>query len=265
MSAELNRLLEIMARLRDPQGGCPWDIEQTFTTIAPYTIEEAYEVADAIEKGDMASLREELGDLLLQVVFHSRMAEEDGHFAFEDVARAVNDKMIARHPHVFGSVEVESAEAQTRAWEDMKAQERKAKAATRDGRTSVLDDVAAALPALLRAAKLQKRAARVGFDWENAGQIFDKIAEEMDEVRAELSAPQIDRARLEDEIGDLIFAVTNLARHLDIDPEGALRATNAKFTRRFHHIEARLGAEGRSPAEATLEEMEAYWQEAKGL
>ncbi len=261
------RLIEIMARLRDPASGCPWDIEQTFATIAPYTIEEAYEVADAVERGDMAALAEELGDLLLQVVFHARMAEEDGRFDFETVATAIADKMVRRHPHVFGSQdcgdeEVDSASAQTRAWEEHKAGERADKAAKAGRRASVLDGVAAGLPGLIRAAKLQRRAARAGFDWPEALQVIDKIEEEIAELKREMSdggAPD----RIQDEIGDLLFAVVNLARHLDADPEAALRHGNAKFERRFHAIEARFAAAGRDLSEASLEEMEAAWQAVK--
>lgn len=258
----IDRLIAIMARLRDPNGGCPWDLEQDFATIAPYTIEEAYEVADAIQRGDMTSLREELGDLLLQVVYHARMAEEAGDFRFDDVATAIADKMVARHPHVFGGAEIDSAAAQTRMWEEFKARERAAKAGASGRPSSVLDDVPLALPALLRAEKLQKRAARVGFDWPEARQVLDKIEEEIAEVRAELDqgAPP---ARIEDEIGDLLFALANLARHLKIDPETALRGCNSKFERRFRSVEQSLAKKGKSPKEATLEEMEALWVEAK--
>ena len=256
------RLIEIMARLRDPASGCPWDIEQTFATIAPYTIEEAYEVADAVERGDMAALEEELGDLLLQVVFHARMAEEDGHFDFEAVATTISDKMVRRHPHVFGDEVVDSAAAQTRVWEEHKAAERAAKAAKAGRRASVLDGVAAGLPGLTRAAKLQRRAARVGFDWPEALQVLDKIEEEIAELKQEMSdggSPD----RIQDEIGDLLFAVVNLARHLDADPEAALRHGNAKFERRFHAIEARFAAEGRELSEASLTELEEAWRAAK--
>jgi ATP diphosphatase len=258
----IDRLIAIMARLRAPQGGCPWDLEQNFATIAPYTIEEAYEVADAIQRGDMTALREELGDLLLQVVYHARMAEEEGRFAFDDVATAIADKMVARHPHVFGNAEVDSAGAQTRLWEEFKARERAAKAAANGAPPSVLDDVPLALPALLRAEKLQKRAARVGFDWPQARQVLDKIEEEIGELRAELDKGAVP-ARVEDEIGDLLFALANLARHLKVDPETALRRCNAKFERRFRAVEQALAAQGRSPKEVSLEEMEALWVAAK--
>jgi ATP diphosphatase len=261
MSA-IERLLEVMARLRDPERGCPWDLEQDFSTIAPYTLEEAYEVADAIARGDMADLREELGDLLLQVAYHAQMAREAGEFDFDEVASTIADKMIERHPHVFGDAEVAGVTAQSHAWEVGKARERLARASARGGVASVLDDLPLALPALVRAAKLQRRAARVGFDWPEAAQVLDKIAEEIDELRAELQdgrAPE----RVVDEIGDVLFAVVNLARHLEVDAEAALRRTNAKFERRFRSIETALRAQGRSPEAASLDEMEALWQQAK--
>lgn len=256
------RLIEVMARLRDPKTGCPWDLEQSFETIAPYTIEEAYEVADAIERGDKAALKDELGDLLLQVVYHARLAEEDGDFDFAAVAAAISDKMRRRHPHVFGAEEVETAAAQTRAWEDHKAAERAAKAAEGGGRASVLDGVALGLPALTRAVKLQRRAARVGFDWPDILPVLDKIEEEIAELKQEIrdgSAPE----RVTDELGDLFFVLANLARHLDRDPEAALRHANAKFTRRFQAIEAHFAAAGRELSEASLAEMEAVWQDVK--
>jgi MazG family protein len=262
----MSRLLAVMAWLRHRQHGCPWDIEQTFRTIAPYTIEEAYEVADAIDRDDLGALKEELGDLLLQVVYHSQMASEAGAFGFTEVAAAVADKMVDRHPHVFGDAKVATAEAQTVSWEARKAAERAAKEAAKGatGRPAgALDGVARALPALLRAEKIQKRAARVGFDWNDLGPVIDKIEEELGELRAELTAGTVDQARLTDELGDVLFAVANLARHCKVDPEAALRATNDKFERRFRHIEKRLAEAGRKPAEATLEEMEALWQEAK--
>ncbi|HEX9521335.1 MAG TPA: nucleoside triphosphate pyrophosphohydrolase [Reyranella sp.] len=256
------RLLAVMAWLRDRQHGCPWDVDQTFRTIAPYTIEEAYEVADAIERDDLGALKEELGDLLLQVVYHAQMAHETGAFGFADVASAIADKMVDRHPHVFGDARVATAEAQTVSWEARKAAERAAKRAGAEP-AGALDGVARALPALLRAEKIQKRAARVGFDWKQTGPVIDKIEEELGELRAELEAGNVDQARLTDELGDVLFAVANLARHCKIDPEAALRATNDKFERRFRHIERRLAEAGRKPADATLEEMEALWQEAK--
>jgi MazG family protein len=259
MTAELDRLLDIMARLRDPARGCPWDVEQNFATIAPYTIEEAYEVADAIERGDMAALKDELGDLLLQVVFHAQMAREAGAFAFADVARAIGDKMVRRHPHVFGEERVESSAAQTRAWENTKAAER-AEADTAGA--GALDGVALALPALLRAAKLGKRAARVGFDWPEAAPVLDKIEEEIGELRAELKGGTRPDG-IEQELGDLLFACANLARKLDIDPEAALRGANGRFERRFRAIEARLAARGLRPEQQTLDQLEALWQEVK--
>ena len=257
----ITRLLAVMAWLRDRQHGCPWDVDQTFRTIAPYTIEEAYEVADAIARDDMAALKEELGDLLLQVVYHAQMAREAGAFGFEEVAQAIADKMVDRHPHVFGDVKIDTAEAQTVSWEARKAAERAAKEKGEPAGT--LDGVARALPALLRAEKIQKRAARVGFDWKRTGPVIDKIEEELGELRAELAAGDVDQERLADELGDVLFAVANLARHCRVDPEAALRATNDKFERRFRHIEKRLAETGRKPAEVTLPEMEALWQEAK--
>ena len=258
----MGRLLDIMARLRDPEGGCPWDLEQSFATIAPYTIEEAYEVAEAVSQDDMDLLREELGDLLLQVVFHARMAAEAGTFTFEDVARAICDKMVRRHPHVFGDAGIDSAAAQTRAWEAHKAGERHRRA-NEDGSVSgALDGVPLALPALMRAQKLQRRAARVGFDWPRAEQVLDKIDEEIAELRAVI-AGRAGPERLGEELGDLLFACVNLARHRDIDAEGALRSANAKFERRFGRIEAWLGEQGRAPDGASLEEMDRLWNQAK--
>jgi nucleoside triphosphate diphosphatase len=262
MSRPLDRLLAIMAQLRDPGHGCPWDRAQDFATIAPYTIEEAYEVADAIARGDARGLKDELGDLLFQVVFHARMAEEAGMFAFDDVAAAIADKMERRHPHVFGAVEIASVEAQNDAWEEHKAAERRDQARETGAAESVLDGVALALPALLRAVKLQKRASRIGFDWPEARPVFDKIAEEITELRTELELGA-DRARLEDELGDLLFAVANLARHLDIDPEATLRAANRKFERRFAAVERGLAGRGKTPQAATLAEMDELWNEAK--
>lgn len=256
----IEQLLDIMARLRAPEGGCPWDLEQTFATIAPYTVEEAYEVADAIARGDLPDLKEELGDLLFQVVFHARMAEEQDAFAFEDVARAIADKMERRHPHVFGEGPERDAAAQTVSWEATKAAERSEKASRSPA--SALDGVALALPALMRADKLQGRAARVGFDWPEVRQVLDKIEEEIAELRAELDGGG-GKDAIEDEVGDLLFALANLARHLGVDPEAALRRGNRKFERRFRAIEAALAAQGRRPEGASLEEMEALWQQAK--
>lgn len=255
-------LLRIMARLRDPDGGCPWDVEQDFASIAPYTIEEAYEVADAIEQSDMESLKGELGDLLLQVVFHAQMASEAGHFEYADVVNAVSEKMVVRHPHVFGDVSIEDADAQTKAWEDQKAAERAAKAEASGRVSSVLDDVARGLPALMRAEKLQKRAARVGFDWPTVEPVFDKVREELDEVSVE-----IDRgshpARLEDELGDVLFTCVNLARKLGTDPETALRRTNAKFERRFRDVESYAAEDGKSLSDLDIQVLEALWVRAK--
>ena len=256
-------LLTIMARLRDPKGGCPWDVEQTFATIAPYTIEEAYEVADAIARKDIPALKEELGDLLLQVVFHARMAEEAGLFAFGDVVRGISDKMVRRHPHVFGDAVVKDAAAQTVSWENIKAAERREKGAAEGALPSALDNIPGGLPAMKQAEKLQKRAARVGFDWTEAKDVLGKIREELDEVAAEFQAPVADTPRLTDEVGDLLFACVNLARKANIDPGMALRGTNLKFDRRFRRVEALLAAKGKGPAEATLDEMEALWVEAK--
>lgn len=256
------RLLAVMAWLRDRRHGCPWDVDQTFRTIAPYTIEEAYEVADAIERNDLPALKEELGDLLLQVVYHAQMAHEAGAFGFAEVAAAIADKMVDRHPHVFGDAKVATAEAQTVSWEARKAAERAAKPSNGQP-AGALDGVARALPALLRAEKIQKRAARVGFDWKQTGPVIDKIEEELGELRAELAAGVVDQARLTDEMGDVLFAMANLARHCKVDPEAALRATNDKFERRFRYVEQRLAEAGRKPADASLEEMEALWQEAK--
>lgn len=244
-----------MARLRDPTAGCAWDQEQTFATIAPYTVEEAYEVADAIERGDMRDLKEELGDLLLQVVFHARMAEEQSAFAFDDVAEAVTDKMVRRHPHVFGDAVVRDAKEQTRAWEAAKAAERDAKGA------GWLDAVAPTLPALTRAVKLSARAARVGFVWPTIAEVMAKLDEEVSELEAEIASGDIARVRAE--LGDVLFVCANIARALEIDPEDALRATNAKFVRRFGHIERRLAEDGRGPGDATLAEMDGLWDEAK--
>ena len=258
-SGRIEALLDIMARLRDPDGGCPWDLEQNFASIAPYTIEEAYEVADAIERGDMGDLKDELGDLLLQVVFHAQMAKEEGRFDFPDVVRAICEKMIRRHPHVFGDEEQRSAGAVKGRWEEIKAEE---KAEKGKAPTSILDDVPLALPALARAIKLQNRAARVGFDWPDTTQVIDKLNEEMLELSAEV-AKGGDPDRLEDEMGDLLFVYANLARHMKVDPEAALRRANAKFRRRFGRIEEKLAAAGKRPEESSLEEMDALWNEAK--
>lgn len=270
-SRDIARLIEIMARLRDPETGCPWDVQQTFATIVPYTIEEAYEVADAVERGDTEDLRDELGDLLLQVVFHARMAEEDGAFDFGGVVEAITSKLVRRHPHVFGDARDLPPERVKAMWDEIKSEEKRLKAA-RNGvpvealaAKGRLDDVPMALPALTRAEKLQKKASKVGFDWGVPGPVFAKIREEIDELEAALASDTPSRAEVADEMGDLLFAVANLARHLQVDPEDALRGTNEKFRRRFSYIEARLGDVGRTPDQASLDEMEGLWQEAKRI
>ncbi|MDP2410527.1 MAG: nucleoside triphosphate pyrophosphohydrolase [Pseudolabrys sp.] len=258
-SRDIARLIEIMAALRTPGSGCPWDLEQNFATIAPYTIEEAYEVADAIERGDLADLRDELGDLLLQVVFHARMAEEQGAFDFGGVVDAVTTKMIRRHPHVFADADGKTAESVKGLWESIKAEERAARGAAAP--TGALAGVPVALPALTRALKLQDKAGRVGFDWNDPRAVLAKIREEADEIEAELD--RRDAAKAGSEVGDLLFAVVNLARHLGADPEGVLRATNAKFERRFAAIERALAERGQKPQDASLAEMDALWEAAK--
>jgi ATP diphosphatase len=285
----LQRLLAIMAALRTPHTGCPWDLEQTFETIAPYTIEEAYEVADAISRGDLADLKEELGDLLLQVAYHARIAEEKGAFQFADVAEAVNAKMIRRHPHVFGSQEERAAGAQPGFWSRIKAEEKADKAAER-ARLSpeaaaqtaahgslILADVPVGLPALTRAVKLQDKAAKVGFDWPDLGPVFQKMKEEIAELEEvafsaapsaaspESMATEAQRAAIEEELGDMLFVMANIARHLKLDPETALRAANDKFTRRFAYIERRLAERGKTAPQSTLEEMDALWDEVRAL
>jgi nucleoside triphosphate diphosphatase len=254
--AELRRLLDIMAALRDPEHGCPWDKEQSFTSIAPYTIEEAYEVADAIAGADFAALPDELGDLLFQVVYHARMAEESGQFAFADVARVISEKMIRRHPHVFADAAMRSAAAQSAAWEEQKTAERLSRS-----ETGALAGVPSSLPALTRAAKLTARAARVGFDWPDAEAVLEKLDEEIAELRAEL--PAADRDRLEDEVGDLLFVLANLARKLNLDPETCLRRANMKFTRRFNSVQQAFTSMGKTLSETSLEEMEKEWQKVK--
>ena len=254
------RLQAVMEQLRDPVTGCPWDTQQTFATIAPYTVEEAYEVADAIERGDMADLKDELGDLLLQVVFHSRMAQEAGEFDFAAVATAISDKMVRRHPYVFaGAARSDHSDPET-GWEAIKAQERAAKGRPVETH-GVLDDVPPSLPALIRAVKLTKRAARVGFDWPSANEVLAKLREEVAELEVEIEAGDRDKAR--EELGDILFVIANLARKLEVEPEAALRGANAKFARRFAHIEARLSEQGRTPEESSLEEMDGLWNEAK--
>jgi len=259
----IDRLLAIMARLRDPDGGCPWDLEQTFATIAPYTVEEAYEVADAIERSDLADLKDELGDLLLQVVFHARMAEEQGAFDFEAVASAINDKMIRRHPHVFADESYASLAHQKAGWEQLKAAERAGKGRGEGGGepASLLDDVPVGLPALTRAVKLSKRAANVGFVWPAVENVMAKLHEEIGELQEEIAAGDLEKAR--QEMGDVLFVVANLARNLEVDTEDALRFTNAKFVRRFKYVEARLAERGKTPDQSDLREMDALWEEAK--
>jgi ATP diphosphatase len=265
-SRDISRLIEIMARLRTPVTGCPWDLEQNFSTIAPYTIEEAYEVVDAIARGDLDDLRDELGDLLLQVVFHARMAEEENAFSFGDVVEAITRKMIRRHPHVFADRDGNLTPAHVKgAWERIKAEEKAERAARRPAQESehksLLSSVKAGQPALARAMELQRKASTVGFDWNNPRAVLSKIREEADEIEAALDAG--DAVALADETGDLLFALVNLARHANVDPETALRGTNAKFERRFAYIERALAAKGRSLEAATLEEMDVLWDEAK--
>ncbi len=269
-SRDIQRLIDIMAALRAPGTGCPWDVEQTFATIVPYTLEEAYEVADAIERGDFADLRDELGDLLLQVVFHARMAEEIGRFDFGDVVQAITTKLIRRHPHVFADARDLSPDDVKALWGRIKADEKRERAEARaaqgaqpESRASALSGVPIAMPALTRALKLQEKAGKVGFDWNDARAVLAKLREEMDEIEAEIDARDADKVA--GEVGDLLFAVANLARHLAVDPEGALRGANAKFERRFGYIEERLAADGRAPGDASLEEMEELWNEAKRL
>lgn len=275
--ASIQRLLDIMARLRDPQRGCPWDLQQSFKTIAPYTVEEAYEVADAIERDDLTALRDELGDLLFQVVFHSQMAREQGAFNFDDVVNAICDKMERRHPHVFGDASIDTADAQTIAWEEQKRRERAQKSAGAE-HASVLDDVPLALPALTRANKLGKRAAQVGFEWSDVHGAIDKLDEEIAEFKAEVrqhlclqADAEAARARhdsrqherLAAELGDVLFCVVNVCRYLKIDPELALKRTNASFERRFRYVERGLAARGKTPQQASLEEMDQLWDQGK--
>jgi ATP diphosphatase len=262
-SRDITRLLEIMAALRTPDTGCPWDLEQTFETIAPYTIEEAYEVADAIARGDLDDLRDELGDLLLQVVFHARMAQEKGAFDFADVVESLTAKLVRRHPHVFGESRGLTPKAVEGMWERIKTAERAQKATKSSGEATptALAGIPAALPALTRALKLQAKAGNVGFDWNDPLAVLAKIREEADEIERELAG--VNRATAAAEVGDLLFAVVNLARHLDVDPEAMLRATNRKFERRFAMIERALAERGKTPQAATLEEMDALWNEAK--
>lgn len=256
----IQRLLDIMARLRDPETGCPWDLRQDFASLVPYTLEEAYEVADAAERGDILDLRDELGDLLLQVVFHSRIAEDRGLFTFEDVAGAISEKLIRRHPHVFGEAVFETDAERHAYWESSKLEERREKGKTADG-DSVLSGIAANLPALVAAQKLQKRAARYGFDWPEIGPVFDKVREELAELEAARASGE--QSHIHEEIGDLLFVLVNLARHLEVDAETALRNGNRKFVRRFRYIEEQLAVRGKTLAESTLAELDALWDEAK--
>ncbi len=273
---KLETLVAVMAALRTPVTGCPWDLEQTFETIAPYTIEEAYEVADAIARGDILDLRDELGDLLLQVVYHSQLATEEGAFTLPDVIAGINAKMIRRHPHVFGDAQARSAGAAKGWWEKIKAEEKAAKAQERArfgevaataAPVSVLDDVPASMPALTRAIKLQDKAARVGFDWPSVEPVLAKVREEIVELEAEIASTESDtlvvRARIQEEFGDLMFVVANLARHLEIDPEASLRAANEKFRRRFQSVEHLLASQGKTPAQSNLAEMDALWSAVK--
>lgn len=265
-SRDISRLIEIMAALRDPVTGCPWDIEQTFATIAPYTVEEAHEVAEAIARNDMVDLRDELGDLLLQVVYHGRMAEEIGAFAFPDVVEAITAKLIRRHPHVFGDVDARAAGAAKASWDRIKAEEKAARRAERGGADTpagLLSEVARGLPPLARALKLQDKASTVGFDWNDPKAVLAKLREEIAEIEEVLAEPEPPAERLTDEVGDLLFVVVNLARHLKVDAEQALRGTNAKVERRFAAIERALAEDGRTPRESSLDEMEALWQAAK--
>ena len=257
---QLQSIISIMAKLRDPDVGCPWDAKQDFTSIAPYTIEEAYEVADAIEAGDRTALCEELGDLLLQVVFHARIAEEEGSFTLADVARSISNKMINRHPHVFGDDNAPDADQQRQFWENIKKAERTAK-----GQTGILADIPVGMPPMQRAIKLQKRAASVGFDWPDISQVIDKMREETNELIFELESTPQNKQRLTDEVGDLLFVVVNLARKAGVDPETALIGCNKKFEKRFNYIEQQTNLNNRSLSDSTLDDMEKLWQEAKSL
>ena len=255
--SKIERILNVMAALRHPETGCPWDLQQDFASIAPYTLEEAYEVTDAIERGDMDDLKDELGDLLLQVVFHARMAEESDLFDFDDVVNAISDKMIRRHPHVFGDADADNPEAVRQSWEEIKAQEKAEKG--KSEADSLMDDIPLALPGLSRAVKIQNRAARIQFDWPDIEPVFDKLQEEIGEVREAIKSGSADA--MEDEIGDLLFVVANIARHLKIDPEKAVRRTNGKFISRFKHLEAQAAQSDKETL--TLEELETFWQAAK--
>ncbi len=260
--APIDQLLDIMSKLRNPDGGCPWDLEQNFETIAPHTIEEAYEVAEAISRNDMAELKDELGDLMFQVVFYAQMAKEAGDFDFNDVITGISEKMIRRHPHVFGGADIATAEAQTTAWEETKARERAEKTKHTDKVPSALDGVAETLPALTRAVKLQKRAARVGFDWPSIAPVFDKIEEELGELRTEIDEDG-SKDRIAEEYGDLLFVLANLGRHLELEPETVLRSANRKFIRRFQTVEQRIEDKGKIIDQSSLEEMDKIWNEVR--
>ena len=264
-ASQIERLVDIMARLRTPKTGCPWDLIQTFSTIAPYTIEEAYEVADAIESGDRDQICDELGDLLLQVVFHARMAEEEGSFTFDDVARTISDKMVRRHPHVFTKPSTLTEQKVRSSWEDIKAQERVEKTAKNDvsADPSLLDGISKTLPAIVRAAKLQKRAARAGFDWPDLSQVINKLHEETEELRVEWDQGKGDVSRIKDEVGDIFFVAANLARKVGVDPETALIGCNKKFERRFRAVETGLAAAGTTVTDASLDEMSILWDDEK--
>lgn len=257
---DINSLIDIMRQLRDPETGCPWDLEQNFKTIAPYTIEEAYEVADAIERNDLNELKDELGDLLLQVIFHSQMAKEEGAFEFNDVVTSICDKMIRRHPHVFSDTKINDPDEQTALWDKIKAEERAAKSEGKES-VSILDDVPNNLPGLLRARKLTRRAANVGFDWPDANSVLDKLDEESDELKEAIESK--DQDHIEEEFGDLLFVLANLSRHLKIDPEKALRRANQKFVSRFHSIERETAAQGKTLESSSLDELDALWNAAK--
>jgi ATP diphosphatase len=255
----INKLKKIMSDLRDPENGCPWDVEQNFQSIVPHTIEEAYEVADAIERGDMQSLKEELGDLLLQVIFYAQMADEEGYFNFDDVVEAINKKLVDRHPHVFGDMDIKTAKEQEESWERLKKEERAAKAKEKGEVASVLDDVAVTLPALTRSVKLQKRAAKTGFDWPDLNGVFAKIDEELGELKEAIE----NNSNIEEESGDLLFVISNLIRKIKVDPEVALRGCNSKFEKRFRYIEKRLDEQGRDIENCSLEDLDKLWEEAK--
>ncbi len=260
MSGEIEKLLEIMRALRDPEQGCPWDREQSYRTIVPHTLEEAYEVADAIESNDLGALRGELGDLLFQIVFYAQIAAEEGRFSFDEVVQSINQKLIRRHPHVFGDATVEDSSAQSEAWERLKSEERRERGEVAE---SILDGVLLSLPALTRAAKIQRRAVRVGFDWPEMGGVLDKVEEEFSELREELESGSPQQERIDEEMGDLLFSMVNLSRHLGLDGEGVLRRATAKFERRFRAMEQQLAVGNRELGQLSIEEMESVWIEVK--